>query len=94
MVIQVPGSVLFVASLLFREGTDWTSWLAYAVTGGMQGALLVGRDAEVGLEADDVVDYLRVLETAASEVGNRRFRTCAGFYGCSQRACAADTDGG
>ncbi|ODO06106.1 hypothetical protein L198_01338 [Cryptococcus wingfieldii CBS 7118] len=41
MVIQVPGSVLFVLSLVFREGTDWTSWLAYAVTGGMQGALLV-----------------------------------------------------
>ncbi|WVQ73649.1 hypothetical protein IAR50_003229 [Cryptococcus sp. DSM 104548] len=41
MIIQVPGSVLFVLSLVFREGTDWTSWLAYAVTGGMQGALLV-----------------------------------------------------
>ncbi|WRT69175.1 uncharacterized protein IL334_006159 [Kwoniella shivajii] len=41
MVIQVPGSVLFVLSLVFRPGTNWTSWLAYAVTGGMQGALLV-----------------------------------------------------
>lgn len=41
MVIQVPGSVLFVASIALREGTDWTSWLAYAVTGGMQGCLLV-----------------------------------------------------
>jgi hypothetical protein len=42
MVIQVPGSVLFVVSIAVRQGTDWTSWLAYAVTGGMQGALLVG----------------------------------------------------
>lgn len=41
MVIQVPGSVLFVFSLVIREGTDWTSWLTYAVTGVMQGALLV-----------------------------------------------------
>ncbi|OCF35664.1 hypothetical protein I316_02719 [Kwoniella heveanensis BCC8398] len=41
MAIQVPGSVLFVLSLALRPGTDWTSWLAYAVTGGMQGALLV-----------------------------------------------------
>jgi len=43
MAIQVPGSVLFVLSLVFRPGTDWTSWLAYAVTGLMQGALLVSR---------------------------------------------------
>lgn len=41
MAIQVPGSVLFVLSLAFRPGTDWTSWLPYAVTGAMQGALLV-----------------------------------------------------
>ena len=41
MAIQVPGSVLFVLSLVLRSGTDWTSWLAYAVTGLMQGALLV-----------------------------------------------------
>ena len=43
MAIQVPGSVLFVLSLVFRPGTDWTSWLAFAVTGVMQGALLVSR---------------------------------------------------
>ncbi|WVN87993.1 uncharacterized protein L203_103191 [Cryptococcus depauperatus CBS 7841] len=41
MAIQVPGSVLFVLSLVFRAGTNWTSWLAYAVTGVMQGALLI-----------------------------------------------------
>ena len=41
MVIQVPGSVLFVISLVVRPGTNWTSWLAYAITGVMQGALLV-----------------------------------------------------
>ncbi|KAK8843973.1 hypothetical protein IAR55_006765 [Kwoniella newhampshirensis] len=41
MAIQVPGSVLFVISLVLRPGTDWTSWLVYAVTGGVQGILLV-----------------------------------------------------
>ena len=51
MVIQVPGSVLFVVSLVLRPGTDWTSWLAYAVSGAMQGALLVSR-----------TEYLKVRE--------------------------------
>lgn len=46
MAIQVPGSVLFVLGLVLRPGTDWTSWLAYAVTGWMQGALLVSCDAQ------------------------------------------------
>lgn len=48
MAIQVPGSVLFVLSLVFRPGTNWTSWLAYAVTGAMQGALLVSQDIDLG----------------------------------------------
>ena len=46
MVIQVPGSVLFVTSIVLREGTDWTSWLAYAAAGMMQGALLVSAHEE------------------------------------------------
>lgn len=41
MAIQVPGSVLFVISIVIRPGTNWTSWIPYAVTGAMQGALLV-----------------------------------------------------
>lgn len=41
MCIQVPGSVMFCISIAVREGTDWTSWMPYAVTGLMQGALLV-----------------------------------------------------
>jgi uncharacterized protein with PQ loop repeat len=41
MAIQVPGSVLFVISIAIRPGTDWASWIPYAVTGLMQGALLV-----------------------------------------------------
>lgn len=41
MAIQVPGSVLFVISIAVRPGTNWTSWIPYAVTGAMQGALLV-----------------------------------------------------
>lgn len=41
MAIQVPGSILFCASIIAGEGTDWTSWLPYAVTGAMQASLLV-----------------------------------------------------
>jgi hypothetical protein len=41
MIIQVPGSVACVLSIALRPGADWTSWLPYAVTGAMQGALLV-----------------------------------------------------
>lgn len=40
MLIQVPGSILFVISIVLGEGTDWTSWIPYAVTGAMQGCLL------------------------------------------------------
>jgi uncharacterized protein with PQ loop repeat len=41
MIIQVPGSVLFVGSLVGRQGVEWSTWLTYAVTGAMQAALLV-----------------------------------------------------
>jgi uncharacterized protein with PQ loop repeat len=41
MIIQVPGSVLFVLSIAIRPGVNWSSWIPYAVTGAMQGALLV-----------------------------------------------------
>lgn len=40
MLIQVPGSVLFVVSIMLGDGTDWTSWIPYAVTGAMQAVLL------------------------------------------------------
>lgn len=48
MAIQVPGSVLFVISIAIRPGTNWTSWIPYAVTGAMQGALLVCRSPSDG----------------------------------------------
>ena len=41
MMLQVPGCLLFVYSLAVRPGTDWTSLLAYVVTGVMQLCLLV-----------------------------------------------------
>lgn len=40
MLIQVPGSILFVVSIMLGDGTDWTSWIPYAVTGAMQAVLL------------------------------------------------------
>ena len=41
MCIQTPGSFVFVVSLASREGTRWSSWVTYAVTGVLQGGLLV-----------------------------------------------------
>jgi hypothetical protein len=43
MTIQCPGAVIFILALAGREGVNWTSWLPYAVTAGMQGALLVSQ---------------------------------------------------
>lgn len=52
MAIQVPGSVLFCASIMLGEGTDWTSWLPYAITGVMQFSLLVGSKTVTNTRAD------------------------------------------
>lgn len=40
MCIQTPGSFVWVVSLASREGTDWSSWMTYLVTGCLQGVLL------------------------------------------------------
>jgi uncharacterized protein with PQ loop repeat len=41
MLIQVPGSAMFVGSLIGREGVEWSAWLPYAFAGSMQAVLLV-----------------------------------------------------
>lgn len=41
MLIQTPGSFIWAISLATREGTKWSSWLTYVVTGVLQGGLLV-----------------------------------------------------
>ncbi|KAF8880781.1 hypothetical protein BD779DRAFT_1547907 [Infundibulicybe gibba] len=41
MCIQSPGAVLMVLSIALRPGTNWTSWITFAVAGLMQGSLLV-----------------------------------------------------
>jgi hypothetical protein len=41
MMLQTPGTVLFVYSLMVRPGTNWTAWLTYMVTGILQGTLLI-----------------------------------------------------
>ncbi|KAL5478319.1 hypothetical protein ACEPAI_2503 [Sanghuangporus weigelae] len=40
MVIQSPGAALMVLSIAMRPGTDWTSWIMFAVSGIMQAILL------------------------------------------------------
>ncbi|KAM3579537.1 hypothetical protein VKS41_007996 [Umbelopsis sp. WA50703] len=41
MLLQTPGSALFVYSIATRPGTNWTAWITYLVTGILQGSLLV-----------------------------------------------------
>jgi len=41
MLIQTPGAILMVLSIALRPGTNWTSWITFAVAGIMQGSLLV-----------------------------------------------------
>ncbi|KAI7867167.1 hypothetical protein BDF14DRAFT_1806485 [Spinellus fusiger] len=40
MCLQTPGSALFVYSIAIREGTNWTTWITYLITGILQGCLL------------------------------------------------------
>ncbi|KAI9280686.1 hypothetical protein BY458DRAFT_500057 [Sporodiniella umbellata] len=40
MMLQTPGTALFVYSLVVRPGTNWTAWITYLVTGILQGTLL------------------------------------------------------
>ncbi|KAJ3524868.1 hypothetical protein NMY22_g10820 [Coprinellus aureogranulatus] len=41
MCIQTPGGVLMVLSIALRPGTNWTSWITFAVAAVLQGTLLV-----------------------------------------------------
>lgn len=40
MCMQTPGGFAWAASLAFREGTKWSSWLPYFTAAFLQGALL------------------------------------------------------
>lgn len=41
MCIQTPGSFVWAISLATREGTKWSSWATFVLTGMLQGGLLV-----------------------------------------------------
>ncbi|KAG0325240.1 hypothetical protein BG004_003270 [Podila humilis] len=41
MLMQTPGAALLTLSLALRPGANWTTWIVYAVTGCLQGTLLV-----------------------------------------------------
>ncbi|KAG0199354.1 hypothetical protein BGX28_007361 [Mortierella sp. GBA30] len=41
MLMQTPGAALLTLSLALRPGANWTTWMVYAVTGCLQGTLLV-----------------------------------------------------
>ncbi|KAF9942065.1 hypothetical protein BGZ65_010976 [Modicella reniformis] len=41
MLMQTPGAALLTLSLALQKGTNWTTWIVYAVSGCLQGMLLV-----------------------------------------------------
>lgn len=41
MLIQAPGSFVFVYSLAIQPGTNWTTWISFAVCGSFQFLLIV-----------------------------------------------------
>ncbi|KAF9349641.1 hypothetical protein BGX34_001678 [Mortierella sp. NVP85] len=41
MMMQTPGAALLTLNLALRPGTNWTTWIVYAVTGCLQGTLLI-----------------------------------------------------
>jgi len=41
MCLQTPGGIVMVISIALREGTNWTSWIMFAVAAAMQGSLLI-----------------------------------------------------
>ncbi|GAA94580.1 uncharacterized protein L969DRAFT_97376 [Mixia osmundae IAM 14324] len=75
MLIQTPGSFIFVYSLAVRPGVNWTSWAVFLITGVLQGTLLVmcifwkTRQKNLGID-----DYGRDLDSAASESAQERTR--------------------
>ncbi|CAO3658748.1 unnamed protein product [Rhizopus microsporus] len=40
MMLQTPGTVLFMYALIVRPGTNWTAWIPYLATCILQGVLL------------------------------------------------------
>ncbi|KAI9069809.1 hypothetical protein FKP32DRAFT_1640427 [Trametes sanguinea] len=67
MLLQTPGAVLMVLSIALRPGTNWTTWITYAVAGLMQGILLAmcivfhARQRRLGVD-----DFGRPLHKASS----------------------------
>jgi len=70
MCMQTPGAVGMVLSIALRPGTNWTSWITFAVAGVMQGSLLVMciawklRQRRLGL--DDFGHSLSLTESNAN----------------------------
>ncbi|KAI0299347.1 hypothetical protein B0F90DRAFT_1727992 [Multifurca ochricompacta] len=57
MMIQTPGGIIMVISIMIRPGTNWTSWVMFLVSAIMQGILLVmcicWKIRQRGLHIDD-----------------------------------------
>ncbi|GAA5926670.1 hypothetical protein JCM10213_002419 [Rhodosporidiobolus nylandii] len=79
MVLQTPGSFLFVYTLAIRPGVTYTAWATYFVTGVLQGTLLIlclmwkKRQAKEGID-----DWGRPLDGADAPEPRQEGRRRAG----------------
>lgn len=73
MIIQTPGSFIFVYSLAIRPGFNWTTWIVYFVTGILQGLLLVLCVLwKVRQQALGIDDWGRPLASSTSTIKRSR----------------------
>jgi hypothetical protein len=82
LLIQAPGSFLFVYSLAIQPGTNWTSWISFAFSGTFQFMLILmyivferkdevgGEERERLLGEDVVEDLIDVVENVVDIVEN------------------------
>jgi len=79
MLIQTPGGILMVISIALRKGTNWTSWITFAVAAVLQGCLLtmccIWKIRQNKLGIDDFgnpLDSLIYLTSNIDEVNQRQ----------------------
>lgn len=58
---------MFIFSLAFRPGVNWTSWLPYAVTAAMQLGLLVSFSFSLGVVSCEGASWVCLMEDKSTD---------------------------